>query len=61
MNCGVQGLHALLEVLGITETFLLGRSIGSAIALQFTLKYPDLVKALIHQFVKFKTWVIGTV
>ncbi len=43
----VQDLHALLEALGITETFLLGHSMGSAIALQFTLKYPDLVKALI--------------
>jgi proline-specific peptidase len=43
----VEDLYALLKALNISETFLLGHSMGGAIALQFTLAHPSMVKALI--------------
>ena len=43
----VDDLYALLKDLSISETFLLGHSMGGAIALQFTLTHPKMVKALI--------------
>ncbi len=43
----VDDLYALLKALKISETFLLGHSMGGAIALQFTLAHPEMVKALI--------------
>jgi 3-oxoadipate enol-lactonase len=43
----VEDLYALLKALNINETFLLGHSMGGAIALQFTLTHPKMVKALI--------------
>jgi pimeloyl-ACP methyl ester carboxylesterase len=43
----VQDLNELLKGLGIEETYLLGYSMGGRIAVEFTLKYPGTVKALI--------------
>ncbi len=43
----VEDLYALLKALNISEMFLLGHSMGGAIALQFTLAHPTMVKALI--------------
>ena len=43
----VADLYALLKDLNINETFLLGHSMGGSIALQFTLKHANIVKALI--------------
>lgn len=43
----VDDLYAILKALKISETFLLGHSLGGAIALQFTPTYPEMVKALI--------------
>jgi 3-oxoadipate enol-lactonase len=43
----VADLYALLRVLNINDTFLLGHSMGGSIALQFTLKYANIVNALI--------------
>jgi 3-oxoadipate enol-lactonase len=43
----VDDLYALLKGLNVSETFLLGHSMGGAIALQFTLTHPKMVKALI--------------
>jgi 3-oxoadipate enol-lactonase len=43
----VEDLYELLNALGINETFLLGHSMGGRIALQFALKNPETVKALI--------------
>lgn len=42
-----EDLFGLLRTLGIQQTFLLGRSMGGAIALRFALSYPKMVKALI--------------
>lgn len=42
-----EDLYALLKVLNINETILLGFSMGGAIALGFTIAYPEMVKALI--------------
>jgi 3-oxoadipate enol-lactonase len=42
-----EDLYALLAFLGIEKTYLLGMSIGGAIALDFTLAHPDMVDALI--------------
>lgn len=43
----VEDLYALLRALNISETILLGFSMGGAIALGFTLAHPEMVKALI--------------
>jgi len=43
----VEDLHALLKALDINETILLGYSMGGAIALEFTLTHPEMVKCLI--------------
>ena len=43
----VDDLFALLNALNISETFLLGHSMGGAIALRFTLIYPEMINALI--------------
>jgi len=40
-------IKALLDFLGIKAVFLLGISFGGLIALDFTLAYPDYVKALV--------------
>lgn len=40
-------LHDLLQFLGIEKTYLLGLSMGGAIAIDFTLMYPGMVDALI--------------
>ena len=40
-------LHSLLRHLDIERTALLGMSIGGAIAIDFTLTYPDMVGALV--------------
>ncbi len=43
----VADLYALLKALNISETILLGHSMGGAIALAFTLAHPEMVEALI--------------
>jgi pimeloyl-ACP methyl ester carboxylesterase len=43
----VEDLKALLNHLGIQHTYLVGLSKGGAVALDFTLTYPDYVKALV--------------
>jgi 3-oxoadipate enol-lactonase len=43
----VDDLYALLKGLNISETFLLGHSMGGAIALQFAVTHPEMIKALI--------------
>ncbi len=43
----VEDLYALLKALNISETILLGFSMGGMIALEFTLTHPEMVKALI--------------
>lgn len=43
----VEDLYELLDFLGIKRTYLLGISLGSSIALDFTLEYPEMVDALI--------------
>ncbi len=43
----VEDLYALLKVLNVSETILLGYSMGGAIALEFTIAHPKMVKALI--------------
>ena len=43
----VDDLYAILKALNISETFLLGHSMGGAITRQFTLTHPEMVKALI--------------
>jgi len=43
----VEDLAALLEHLGVHHTYLLGLSLGGGIALEFTLRLPDMVDALI--------------
>ena len=40
-------LHDLLQFLGIKKTYVLGLSMGGAIAIDFTLMYPEMVDALI--------------
>ena len=40
-------LHSLLKFLGVEKTYLLGLSIGGALAINFTLMYPEMVDALI--------------
>jgi 3-oxoadipate enol-lactonase len=40
-------LRALLQFLGIRKTYLLGASLGSQVALDFTLAHPDMVAGLI--------------
>lgn len=42
-----EDIRALLDFLGIEKVFLLGISFGGMIALDFTLAYPDYVKALV--------------
>lgn len=43
----VAALKSLLDALGITQVVPVGNSLGGAIALQFTLTYPDMVPRLI--------------
>jgi pimeloyl-ACP methyl ester carboxylesterase len=43
----IQDLAALLALLGVKKTYLLGLSLGGIIALDFTLEHPDMVDALI--------------
>jgi pimeloyl-ACP methyl ester carboxylesterase len=43
----VQDLSELLGFLGIQKASVLGLSLGSAIALDFTLQYPDMVETLL--------------
>jgi 3-oxoadipate enol-lactonase len=40
-------LHDLLQFLGVEKTYVLGLSMGGAIAIDFTLMYPDMVDALV--------------
>jgi 3-oxoadipate enol-lactonase len=40
-------LYALLQFLGIEKTYMLGLSMGGALAIDFTLQYPEVVDALI--------------
>jgi 3-oxoadipate enol-lactonase len=40
-------LHDLLQFLGIEKTYILGLSMGGASAIDFTLRYPEMVDALI--------------
>ena len=42
-----EDLYGLLAFLGIKKTYVLGMSMGGAIALDFTLAHPDMVDALI--------------
>jgi pimeloyl-ACP methyl ester carboxylesterase len=42
-----QDLYTLLTFLEVNKAYLLGLSLGGAIALEFTLEYPDMVDALI--------------
>jgi pimeloyl-ACP methyl ester carboxylesterase len=42
-----EDLYGLLAFLGIKKTYVLGMSMGGAIALDFTLSHPDMVDALI--------------
>ena len=42
-----EDLFSLLNALNISETFLLGHSMGARVAYQFTLAHQDMVKALI--------------
>jgi 3-oxoadipate enol-lactonase len=43
----VKDLKALLQALNIEETILVGHSLGGGITLNFTIAYPDMVKAII--------------
>lgn len=40
-------LYSLLQFLGIEKTYMLGLSMGGALAIDFTLQYPEMVDALI--------------
>jgi 3-oxoadipate enol-lactonase len=40
-------LYALLQFLGIEKTYVVGLSMGGALAIDFTLQYPEMVDALI--------------
>lgn len=40
-------LYALLHFLGIEKTYLMGLSAGGALAIDFTIEYPEMVDALI--------------
>lgn len=42
-----EDLYILLKFLGIVKTYVLGLSMGGAIAINFTLMYPEMVDALI--------------
>ncbi len=42
-----EDLYSLLKFLGIEKTYVLGLSMGGAIAINFTLMYPEMVDALI--------------
>ncbi|MGH2596968.1 MAG: alpha/beta fold hydrolase, partial [Actinomycetota bacterium] len=43
----VRDLAALLDALGVTQTLLVGCSMGGAIAIDLTLEQPDRVQALV--------------
>ncbi len=43
----VEDIYALLKTLNISESILLGYSMGGAIAFEFTLAHPEMVKALV--------------
>ena len=40
-------LYSLLRFLGIEKTYILGLSMGGALAIDFTLQYPEMVDSLI--------------
>lgn len=42
-----EDLYSLLKFLGIEKTYVLGLSMGGALAINFTLMYPEMVDALI--------------
>ena len=42
-----EDIYSLLKFLGIEKTYVLGLSMGGAIAINFTLMYPEMVDALI--------------
>jgi pimeloyl-ACP methyl ester carboxylesterase len=42
----IKDLKALLNQLGIDHTYLIGLSMGGSIAIDFTLEYPEITKAL---------------
>lgn len=42
-----EDLHQLLLHLGVEKTYLMGASIGGAIAIDFTIAYPDMVDGLV--------------
>lgn len=43
----IEDVRALLEFLGVEKTYIMGLSMGGAIAIDFTLAYPHMVDALI--------------
>jgi pimeloyl-ACP methyl ester carboxylesterase len=43
----VEDLRALLDVLGVSCTFVLGLSLGGSVAIDFALAYPDRTSALV--------------
>src|SRR5258708_6761480 len=43
----VEDLRALLDVLGVSRTFVLGLSLGGSVAIDFALAYPDRTSALV--------------
>lgn len=42
-----EDLHGLLNVLGVNKAHLLGMSMGGAAALDFALRYPEMVRSLV--------------
>ena len=42
-----EDLHGLLEAVGINKAYVLGYSMGGIVALNFALRYPEMVEALI--------------
>src|SRR5436309_11448713 len=40
-------LYALLQFLGVEKTYLIGLSMGGGLAIDFTIKHPEMVDALI--------------
>ena len=42
-----EDIHSLLKFLGVEKTYVMGLSMGGALAINFTLMYPEMVDALI--------------
>lgn len=42
-----EDIHSLLKFLGVEKTYIMGLSMGGALAVNFTLMYPEMVDALI--------------